>query len=239
LVSSSKVKEIFKSLGADLVGIAPSERFSDAPEGFRPTDIYRHCKSVIVFAKRLPSECLFASNCVPYTRVSDIMEQKVDALGIEASLLLEKHGARAVPVPSDDPYEHWEPERSYGRAILSLRHAGYLAGLGVLGRNTLLMNKDYGNMIMIGAVLVDIELEGDPMASYEGCPPDCQLCIDSCPQKALDGKTINQQLCRPLSNYKTEKGYILMKCNICRRVCPNCLGIKRKPRRGIASASRT
>jgi epoxyqueuosine reductase len=226
LISSKKVKEIFKSLGADLVGIAPIERFKDAPEGFRPTDIYRQCKSVLVFAKRLPLECLFVTNCVPYTHVNNVMIQEVNTLGIKASLMLEEQGIKAVPVPSDDPYEHWEPERSYGCAILSLRHAGYLAGLGVLGRNTLLMNKDYGNMISIGAVLLDIELEGDPIAIYEGCPPDCRLCIDSCPQGALDGKTVNQQLCRPLSNYKTEKGYILKKCNLCRRICPNCLGIK-------------
>jgi len=226
LISSRKAKEIIKSLGADLVGIAPVDRFRDAPEGFRPTDIYGHCRSVIVFAKKLPSECLFASNCVPYTHANNVLTQEVDKLGIEASLMLEEHGVRAVPIPSDDPYEHWEPERSYGRAILSLRHAGYLAGLGVLGKNTLLINRDYGNMITIGAVLVDIELEEDPIAAYEGCPPDCRLCIDSCPQNALDGRTVNQQLCRPLSNHRTEKGYILMKCNLCRRICPNCLGVR-------------
>ncbi|MGB2698068.1 MAG: hypothetical protein WBD28_09475 [Candidatus Zixiibacteriota bacterium] len=139
---------------------------------------------------------------------------------------MENYGIKAVLIPTDDPYEHWEPERSYGRAILSLRHAGHLAGLGVLGRNTLLLNKDYGNMVQIGAVLVDIELQEDPIATYEGCPPDCSICIDSCPQGALDGKTVNQQLCRPLSNYITEKGYILKRCNLCRRVCPYNVGIK-------------
>lgn len=58
---------------------------------------------------------------------------------MEVSLRLEKQGIGAVPIPSSDPYEHWEPERLHGRAILSLRHAGYLAGLGVLGKNTLLI----------------------------------------------------------------------------------------------------
>jgi epoxyqueuosine reductase len=73
-------------------------------------------------------------------------------LGIDIAIELDKEGIKPVPVPSDDPYEHWEPERSYGRAILSMRHAGYLAGLGVLGKNTLLINKDFGNMIQIGAI---------------------------------------------------------------------------------------
>ena len=223
-----KVKKIVRSLGADLCGIAPVERFREAPKGFHPNDIYKNCKSVLVFAKKIPAESLFTSNCIPYTHVGNIMIQKVDWLGIEVCLRLESQGIRSVPIPSAEPYEHWEPERSYGRAILSLRHAGHLAELGVLGKNTLLMNKDYGNMIQLGAVVVDMDLEGDTIATYEGCPSDCQLCIDSCPQGALDGKTVNQQSCRPLSQYRTEKSYILEKCNLCRRICPNSLGRKLK-----------
>ncbi len=144
MIDSKEVKDIVRSFGADLYGIAPAKRFSKAPKGFRPNDIYKDCKSVIVFAKRLPTEPLFASNCVPYTWVNNIINQQVDGLGIEVTLRLEEQGIRAVPIPSDEPYEHWEPERSYGRAILSLRHAGYLGGLGVLGKNTLLINKELG-----------------------------------------------------------------------------------------------
>jgi epoxyqueuosine reductase QueG len=134
-------------------------------------------------------------------------------------------GIEAVPIPSDEPYEHWEHERSYGRAVLSLRHAGHLAGLGVLGRNTLLMNEDYGNMVWLGAILIDIELEGDPLADYEGCPPHCDICIDTCPAGALDGKTVTQELCRPAMFHRTGKGHMLYKCYLCRRVCPYALGI--------------
>jgi epoxyqueuosine reductase len=226
MIDSTGVKDLVERMGADLCGIAPVERFGEAPAGFHPTDIYAECRAVVVFAKRVPRESLLASSCVPYTYVGSMVTQILDRLAFEASLSLEEQGIGAVPIPSDDPYEHWEPARSYGRAILSLRHAGHLAGLGVLGKNTLLINKRLGNTIELGAILVDVELEGDPIATYEGCLPNCQLCIDSCPQGALDGQTANQQLCRPLSNCKTEKGYTLMKCNLCRRICPSCLGIK-------------
>lgn len=226
MIDSGVVKEIVKSLGADLCGIASVERFKEAPKGFHPTDIYKDCKSVIVYIKRIPSESLFISNCIPYTFVNNVITHKVDELGFDVSLQLEKQGVMGIPIPSDDPYEHWKPESFYGRAILSLRHAGYLAGLGVLGKNTLLMNKEFGNMIQIGAVLVQAEVEEDPIATYEGCPSECNLCIESCPVKALNGRTVNQQLCRPLSNFKSEKGYILKKCNICRKVCPNSLKIE-------------
>jgi epoxyqueuosine reductase len=223
--NSTEIKGIAKKLGADICGIAPVDRFDKAPPGHHPCDIYPACKAVIVFAKKVPSGSLFAENCVPYTHVNNIITQEVDNLGVKLSLALEEAGVNAIAIPSDDPYEHWEPERQYGRAILSMRHAGYLAGLGVLGKNTLLINNKLGNMIQIGAVLTDMELESDPIATYEGCLTDCRVCLDSCPQNALDGNTVNQKLCRPLSNYVNEKGYVLKKCNICRRKCPHCLGL--------------
>ena len=221
-----EIKAVAKDLGADLCGIAPAQRFEGAPDGFHPEDVYRDCKSVLVFAKRLPTESLFASSCVAYTHVNSMVNVEVDLIAIELSRRLQDHGMGAVPIPSDDPYEHWEPDRLYGRGILSLRHAGYLAGLGILGRNTLLINEGFGNMIQIGAVLLDTELDGDSIASYEVCPPECSICIDSCPVGALDGKTVVQELCRPLACHKSERGFILKKCNLCRRACPHSLGLR-------------
>jgi len=129
-----------------------------------------------------------------------------------------------VPVPSADPYDYWDEERRHGRGILSLKHAGRLAGLGVLGRNTLLINEKYGNMIWLGAVLLSAELEADPPADYEACPEECSLCLDSCPQGALDGVTIDQKLCRQRSIASTPGGGWTLSCNICRRICPRRLG---------------
>jgi epoxyqueuosine reductase QueG len=225
MVDNETVKRVLYDLGADLCGIAPVERFSGAPKGFHPADICAECRAVIVFAKRLPSAVLAATGCVPYTRANDQAVPEVDSISFHAALRLEDLGLRSVVIPSDDPYEHWEPERMHGRGILSLRHAGWLAGLGVLGRSTLLINERYGNMIQIGALLVDEELEGDPLAAYEACLPDCDLCIDSCPQGALDGNTVDQRLCRQASMVVTQKGYVLRKCYACRAVCPHALGL--------------
>lgn len=222
---SRKIKEIVKDLGADLCGIASPNRFNDAPKGHHPLDIYSNCKSVIVFAKRVPNGSIHAENCIPYTHANNVITQIVDRLGLELCLILEDLGINTVPIPSDDPSEYWEVDNQYARGILSLRHAGYFAGLGVLGKNTLLINETYGNMIQIGAILVDIQLESDPIANYEGCLKECNLCIDSCPQKALNSTTVNQKSCRKLSNFVTERGFILKKCNLCRTICPNCLGI--------------
>lgn len=223
-LSAQKVKETAISLGADLCGIASAGRFASAPEGFRPTDIFSKCRSVIVFAGRIPAGTVFAATPVPYTQIKEVSTRALDNIGMRLGLLLEEEGALTVPIPGDDPYEYWEPENMYGRGILSMRHAGHLAGLGILGKNTLLLNERYGNMIQIGAVLTDVELEQDPLSTLESCPEKCAACIDACPQKALDGITVNQKLCRSFAYPATEKGYVLLNCNLCRRSCPRFLG---------------
>ncbi len=223
-----KIKAIARDLGADLCGIASVERFQNTPDGFNPADIYSKCKSVIVFAKRVPAGSLSAESCIPYTHVSDIITDEVDSLGIKLCLILEDLRIEAVPIPSDDPSEYWEAENQYARGILSMRHAGYLAGLGVMGKNTLLVNEKNGNMIQIGAVLVDIKLDSDPLATYTVCRPKCNLCIDKCPQKALNGETVNQKNCRTLSIVVNKRGYVLKECNQCRLICPSALGLRDK-----------
>ncbi|WP_010235065.1 hypothetical protein [Clostridium arbusti] len=78
-----------------------------------------------------------------------------------------------------------------------MKHAAVLAGLGRIGKNTLLINKTYGNMLMLGGVLTNLNLNSDLLAE-ELCLKECRLCIESCPQKALDGTTINLNLCRQI-----------------------------------------
>ena len=110
--------------------------------------------------------------------------------------------------------------------IISLRHAAFNAGLGILGRNTLLINHNLGNMVYIGAVLIDTEFEPDPVVNDFACPPDCKLCLDVCPVKALDGVTVSQKLCRKFSFFQHARGWDIYTCNECRKVCPYRTGKK-------------
>jgi epoxyqueuosine reductase len=214
-------------LGADMFGVAPVDRFDGAPEGFHPRDVYADTRSVAVFARRLPSEVMFARSCVPYTHANELLLRQVDDIALRLSLWLEGEGVRAVLVPSDDPYEAWDAERQHGRGILSMRHAAELAGLGRIGRSNLLINDRFGNLLQLGAVLVAEALEPSAPAAYVVCPEGCSRCIDACPARALDGRTVRQRDCRPRSNARTEKGYVLKRCWECRRVCPSALGVGR------------
>ena len=228
MISSRTIKKRAIQCGADICGVAPVARFVDAPKGFHPCDIYPDCRSVVVFASHFPLSTLQAKTNAPYTLVRNKMVDKLDWISFHVSGELETEGVVSVPIPSAEPYEYWDAGRNHGRGILSLKHAGVLAGLGVFGKNTLLINEKFGNMIWLGAILMSIDLEPDPIASYEGCISGCTVCIDSCPQHALDGITIDQKLCRERSNSCTDGGGWVLSCNICRKVCPYHKGLLKK-----------
>ena len=225
MINSNDIKRIAASFGADLCGIAPIERFSKAPEGFRPTDVYPETKSVVVIAKKLPEGIFLSDNPVPYTVTCDVIRHEIIRSVINICNRLEQEdGVIAVPVPSQ-PYLYWDEENHRGQAILSLRHAGYLAGLGILGKNTVLANNMYGNRIRLGALLLNIEIEPDDLADYQLCSENCQVCIENCPAGAINGISTNQKLCRPVSQGHTKKGDELYLCNNCVKLCPKGKGL--------------
>lgn len=160
------VKEAATRLGAELCGIAPVDRFKEAPEGFHPRDVFPGCKSVIVLASQFARSTLGARSSVPYSFVRNMMVGKMDGISFELANQLDAKGIAAVPIPSAEPYEYWDEVRIQGRGIISLKHAAVLAGLGRMGKNTLLINNLYGNMIWLSAILISEEVKADPLAVY-------------------------------------------------------------------------
>lgn len=215
------IKDLAADLGADLCGIAPVERFRDAPAGFRPNDIFPQAKSIVALAKRFPEGPFHATSPILYSATNDVILQEVARLAILLCSEIEaRTEARAVPAPSE-PYEYWDAENREGRGLLSLKHAARLAGLGVITANSLLTNDRFGNRLCLGAVLLDIELEGDRLADYHFDCDACHRCVDSCPAGAIGDRAVTQKLCRSTSEGKTAKGCSIYVCNACRRVCPN------------------
>ncbi|HWR44228.1 hypothetical protein [Sporomusa sp.] len=224
-IKADEIKGRVWDLGADLCGIASVERFADAPSGFHPTDIIKDCKSVVVVAARFPISTLSASSPAAYTFVRNRLGDKIDSITVQIASELENLGSCAIPIPSSDPYDYWDDSRRHGQGILSLKHAAVRAGLGQIGKNTLLVNDQLGNMLWLGAVLLNQELEPDALASYQTCIPDCRICVEACPANALDGVTIVQCKCRSISAKYTEGGGGVYACNLCRKICPHHKGI--------------
>ena len=225
-MDSKDVKKLLFDAGADLCGIASIDRFTEAPEGYHPTDALPECKSVIVFAKRFLAASLQCKTQIPYTIVRNMLSDHLDQMAVQICLELEKRNYAAVPTGTIGPAEIDE-KTGRQRSIVSAKHCAELAGLGRIGKNTLLITPEYGNMVWLSVILTNMVLEPDPIYEKELCGKDCSLCIDICPVNALDSLEMNQGACWDYA-FGEKKGAWQLRCNRCRTICPKCLGTENR-----------
>ncbi len=214
------LKQLAVTSGADLVGVAPVERFTGAPAGHHPEDILPGAKTVIVCARRIPSGAL-EGPATAYHRAMEVAHNHLDYVAAQVALWIEQNGGRAVPVPADEPYAYWEAERSYGRGDLSHKHAAEAAGLGRLGKNSLLITPQFGNRVHLVSIVTNVTLPPDPVLDWEPCPKGCTLCRKACPAGPIgENQQVDQALCRPAMVERLPKGRTIESCRACRKVCP-------------------
>ncbi len=104
------------------------------------------------------------------------------------------------------------------------------SGLGWIGRNSMLINKQSGSDFFIAELIVDLELEADgPIKDYCGT---CTKCIDSCPTDAiLPRRQIDSNKCISYltielkdenlpKEFKGKMQNWMFGCDICQDVCP-------------------
>lgn len=235
---SQAVKRQALDLGAALCGIADADRFAGAPAGHHPHELLPGSRSVIVVAKPFPVDELSVAS-IQYTDARDRMTLELNDLAKSLAAWLVNQGSRARPIDSMGNGV-WEADGRF-RDVLSLKHSAHLAGLGIFGKNQLIINDRYGNMVWFAAVITDLVLQADEGAAYQVCPPGCNLCLKSCPSGALGGELLQQATCyrHAYRNPLDENGqpHETIVCNTCRVVCPNAFGLSRE-RRELARLAR-
>ena len=214
-----EVKQLFLDRGAELCGVASIERFSDAPKGFHPADVLPTCKSVISFGMRFPAGCLSCKTDIPYTLIRNTITPRMNEIAFECCVELEKRGVLAVPIPTND--SRWDETTGRFRSIVSQKHAAQAAGLGTIGRHSLLITPELGSMVWLGCILTELELEPDELRP--SVCNDCGLCVSSCPIGALENQQMDQQACwdHAFGDYE---GTWQIHCHRCRDICPHNLG---------------
>lgn len=121
------------------------------------------------------------------------------------------------------------------------RYIAYLAGIGFIGRNNMLITKKYGSYVFLGEIITDLEIKCEDQRCFEEVNlykecGSCVQCIQECPTKSINKRRINPNICLSYMTQKKElsdqemnllKGN-LFGCDFCQLQCPYNIKIELK-----------
>ena len=110
------------------------------------------------------------------------------------------------------------------------RELAQRAGLGWIGKNSMLINPQAGSTFFLAEILLGIDLEADEPFPTDHCGT-CTRCLSACPtQCILPDRTIDARRCISYltielkdeipENLRPQMGEWIFGCDICQQVCP-------------------
>jgi epoxyqueuosine reductase len=128
---------------------------------------------------------------------------------------IQDSGYNALPIPASQ-IVNWERQQGH----LSHKKIGYLAGLGWIGRNNLLVNPELGSQFRMVTVLTDMPLlPNKPLNSDCG---ECVLCLSTCPAAAIKEtqEDFDHQACfEKLKEFRRSGVVSQFICGVCVKAC--------------------
>ncbi|MEA3420509.1 MAG: hypothetical protein U9Q97_02380 [Acidobacteriota bacterium] len=139
----------------------------------------------------------------------------LDRKALLVASLIQELGFRALPIPASQIID-WEKQYSH----VSHKKVGNLAGLGWIGRNNLLVNKEFGARFRLVTVLTDMPLKPDEPVEF-GCG-NCRECISVCPAQAIKEKCedFDHMACfEKLKEFRKNRIVSQYICGVCVKAC--------------------
>jgi epoxyqueuosine reductase len=246
---TTKIKEIVLSSGFDLVGVSKAQKLTESVflVDWLENDFHGDMKYMENPEKRsdvrriAPSFKSVISCAINYNSLNE-RKNSLDAnsrskgwisryaIGDDYHKIIEKK-LKNIVTQISDLFANEIGTTSYVDTgpVLERAYAS-LSGLGWIGKNSCLINKDEGSWVFLSNILIDQELTYDTKTARDLCG-SCTKCIDACPTSAIvEEKVIDARKCisyLTIENKKYIENNLALKfrnnlygCDICQEVCP-------------------
>ena len=184
--------------------------------------IPQNAKSAIALVFPYYNKCACGGNISTYCAVNDYHQVVMAQLKSICDDLKQKYPQNAF-----EPFVDASPIDEVDMAVK--------AGLGVRGKNSLLITPKWGSFVFIGEIVTDLELP-TVLCGEKGCA-NCGICAKKCPGGAIrcgdvKGGRIDKEKCASFISQKkqelTQEQHDILKraktvfgCDICQNVCPH------------------
>ena len=178
--NTERIKGLFHQWGGSLFGVADLRSFKKGEILLPPSLIdqlsygisvgFHLSDAIVEEISNQPTPLYFHH----YQRVNILL----DTIGLIVTSAIQGLGYQAVPIPASQIVD-WKTQKGH----LSHKHIARAAGLGWIGRNNLLVNKEFGSRIRLVTLLTDLPLVIDS-PSIKNCG-SCRDCLSVCPAGAI------------------------------------------------------
>ncbi len=180
---------------ADLIGIAPIERFRGVPATHHPCAIFPETKSVIVVGKRITRGTLRGVeegtqfDIYGQYGLSWLCDRMLAITTITLATWIEDHCWEAVPLqdlppqipPSGVPVR---PDLPAPNVMVDAKDGAVRAGLGEIGYSGELLTPQFGPRQRVQMILTDAVMAPTPVCDTAVCT-ECKQCAATCPLDAI------------------------------------------------------
>ncbi len=201
----------------DAEDLEPIELF----QGRQPKNLLPNAKSIILFSVYIGA--FYFKNWIPETYV------KTSRLALSGFYFNVAEPLKPIQeYLISKGHQAFICDGSLEANCIPLKNAAVKAGLGWIGKNTLLINRKYGSWQALGAIITDLDLSEEYPLEKNLCGT-CTACISACPLHGLDKPSqLDRSGC--LSNLLEEeeipeevqyiKHSYVLECDICQEACP-------------------
>jgi epoxyqueuosine reductase len=185
---TEEIKTVAMANGAALVGVAAIGAIPPCNPPLPVQRVMPEARSVVVFAIPMLRGSIESPSLLPAMISTHATYKEEEILELRLGRFLEERGHRATMIVPASPTE-MSNETLGMVGDISLRHAAVGAGLGVIGKSRLLLTRQWGPRVRLGAVVTNAPLVADKPIEERLCD-DCDLCVQSCPGQALETHTL-------------------------------------------------